>query len=163
LYAQTGEVLKRWRERNEARESPDHTNQNEVAEIKLAKVFGGQMLKPRIHFDVVERLEPRLRAVRKELSSYADETYRTDPTDEKLVMRLDGLRQMLEAVYQQRITFRGEPRPPSGTTVEGEIEVERLEGDAAAVRAGTIKGGEVKGTIKVKEVASGGKSGRGRN
>jgi hypothetical protein len=157
LYTQTGEVLKRWSERRKGTEkSTEHSDQTAVVEIKLPEVFEGQLSDPKIHFDVVERLEPQLRAVREGLSSYADETYRTDPTDEELVTTLDALRRMLEAVYRQRITFKGEQRPVSGTTIEGAIDVEKVQGDVAAVRARTIKGGKVTGTAKAKEVLAGG-------
>lgn len=157
LYAQTGEVLKRWGERRKATEkSTEHSDQTAGVEIKLPEVFEGQLSQPRIHFDVVERLEPDLRAVSQELSLYANETDPMDPANEELLTRLDALRRMLEAVYQQRITFKGEQRPVSGTTIEGAVDVEKVQGDVAAVRAGTIKGGTVTGTAKAKEVLPGG-------
>ena len=158
LYAQTGEVLKRWRERRKEEEKgTEHSDQTAVVDVKLPEVFEGNSFEPKIHFEVVERLEPQLRAVSQELSFYANETDPMDPADEELLTRLDVLRRMLEAVYQQRITFKGEQRTVSGTMVEGVIDVEKVEGYVAAVRAGTINGGKVIGTAKAKEVAPSGK------
>jgi hypothetical protein len=151
LYQQTGDALKRWRERRSAASAKPNA-QTQSIEIKLPPVFEGQLLEPKIHFDAVDRLEPQLRAVRQELSSFADETSETDATNEDLLDRVDSLRLMLEAIYQQRITFKGEDRPASGTTIEGLIDVEKVEGYVAGVRARSIKEGSVSGTVKANEV-----------
>jgi hypothetical protein len=157
LYKQAGEVLKGWREhRNSAEKGSAPPTQSQVVQINLPPVFEGQLSDPKIHFNLVERLEPQLREIRQGLSAYADDIDPIDSTDEKLMANVDALRQMLEAVYQQRITFKGEKRPPSGPTVEGKVDVEKVEGLVAAVRAGTITAGKVSGEAKAKEVAPGG-------
>ena len=69
---------------------------------------------------------------------------------------MDALRQAMEAVYQQRLTFRGEQRLPSGPVVQGTIEVKSVAGLAAAVEARLITSGKVAGTIKTEKVETGG-------
>jgi hypothetical protein len=157
LYGQAGEILKRWRERKDAAQDASlQLNNTEPIDVKLPPVFEGQLAAPHIHFDAVERVELQLRGLRKDLSEYVDEIESVDLNDENLLQRVDALRQLLEAVYQQRITFKGEQRPPSGPVVEGRIDVGKVAGYAAAVRAQQIIGGTVRGEVKANHVESGG-------
>jgi len=111
---------------------------------------------PHSHFDAVERVEEQLRELRKDLSDYADGIELVDVKDQNLLKRIDALRQILEAVYQQRITFKGEQRPPSGPVVEGRIDVEEVAGYTAAVRARQIFGGTVRAEANARRVEPGG-------
>jgi hypothetical protein len=157
LYSQAGEVLKRWRARRDAaKEEAAQPEKPEPVEIKLTPAFEGQLTNPQIHFDAVKRLEGNLREVVKDLSTYASGVDDVDNSNTQLMENVDALRQMLEAIYQQRITFKGEARPPSGTRVEGGIDVNEVYGYAAAVRARTISGGTIIGKAKVGKVAPGG-------
>jgi hypothetical protein len=157
LYAQTGEVLKRWRERRDAAKSGDATPDDTVPmDIKLPEEFEGQLSEPKIHFDVVEQLDKDLRETRNGLTDYAQDIEKVDNSDEELLANTDALRRLLEAVLQERITFKGEQRPPSGPVVEGHIDVEEVAGYAAAVRARSITGGHVEAEAKAKRVESGG-------
>src|SRR5215213_5523723 len=142
LYAQSGEVLKRWRERRETVESGT-SSLDDTARIdaKLPNVFEGQLSEPEIHFDVVKRLGQELQETRRSLSDYADDIEKVDNNDQELLAKTDALRRLLEAILQERITLKGEQRPPSGPVVEGHIDVEEVAGYAAAVRAGRIAGG----------------------
>ena len=157
LYEQAGEVLKRWRERKDA--AKDTTKDPPKAEpvaVTLPPVFEGQLVNAQIHYDAVEKLEKQLREVRKDLLEYADGTDEVDTTDKALLQQIDAFRQLMEVVYQQRITFKGEQRPPSGPLVEGHITVQDVEGGrvggvlAKSIRGGyTIKGiANVEGTVK---------------
>jgi len=157
LYGQTGELLKRWRERRDAaKDTSIQLNKTEPADVELPLVFEGQLSAPQIHFDAVERVEEQLRELRKDLSDYADGIELVDVKDANLLQRVDALRQLLEAVYQQRITFKGEQRPPSGPVVEGSIDVEEVAGYTAAVRARQIVGGTVRAEAKARRVEPGG-------
>jgi Bacterial Ig-like domain len=135
LYAQAGEVLKCWRERREAAESsvasPDDTAH---MDIKLPGAFEGQLSEPKIYFDAVERLHRDLRETRNDLADYAQDIEKVDNSNEDLLAKTDVLRRLLEAVLQERITFKGEQRPPSGPIVQGSIDVGEVAGYAAAVR-----------------------------
>lgn len=156
LYSQAGEILKRWRERKDAaKDASTQMSKTESIDVKFPPVFVGQLSVPHIHFDAVERVDEQLRGLRKDLSDYADGIELVDVTDANLLQRVDALRQLLEAVYQQRITFKGEHRPPSGPVVGGRIDVEEVAGYAAAVRARQIVSGTVRADAKAKRVEPG--------
>jgi hypothetical protein len=157
LYGQAGEVLKRWRERKDAaHDSALQPQSAEPVEIRLPVVFAGQLSTPQVHFDVVERLGKQLQEVRHDLSDYAEGIEKVDMSNDNLLRRIDVLRQLLEAVYQQRLTFRGERRPASGPAVKGSINVGTVAGYAAAVRAKDIKSGEVIAEVESDRVEPGG-------
>jgi hypothetical protein len=71
--------------------------------------------------------------------------------------RADALRRLLEAAYGQRITFRGEQRPPSGPLLIAEIDVRQVAGDAAAVRVRQMNGGEIRASAKAERVEEDGR------
>lgn len=128
LYGQASELLKRKREG--APEVPD----------EAAALLESELRPLRPDSAVLERLRPELRAVRGLLTDYADEIEPATPEDDELLRRVDALRRLLEAIYGQAITFRGEPRPATGPLVEGALDVDAVAGYAAAVRARSIGG-----------------------
>jgi hypothetical protein len=143
LYAQATELLKRRRERKTAAEqAPVDT-----------PALEGELRQP-LEADpaALERLEPDLRELRRALQDYVDDLEPVDSGDQRLLATADAVRQILEAVYQQRITFRGEQRPVSGPVVEGRVDVTTVSGYAAAVRARTVTGGTVRGVASADEV-----------
>ena len=155
LYNQAGELLKYWREKKKAAAAA--TPEPKPPEVKLPEVFEGQLSSPKIHDDVLGRVEQNISDIRKELSEYADGVQEIEPTNEAVLAQVDALRQLIEAVYQQRITFKGEKgRAPSGPVAEGTIKVGEVEGYAAAVRAKNFTGGQLKGTASADKVKSGG-------
>jgi hypothetical protein len=149
LYKQAGEILKGWRERHAGKKSADSSPSQTV--IVESPLLEGRLSADKVDYHAVERLEVQLREVRQELSDYADGIDPVDTADPALLAKVDALRRMLEAVYQQRITFKGEHRP-AGPTVEGRIDVEEVAGYVVGVRARTIAGGKVKGEVKAKHV-----------
>jgi hypothetical protein len=153
LYAQAGEVLSRWRERRAGSPAPG------AALRPPAELIEGEVEPAEPDLDRVGAVEQELRDIRRSLAVYADDSdpEPVDPADKPLLEQVDALRRLLEAVYGQRITFKGEAREPSGPLVEGEIDVEQVAGDAAAVRARVIESGEVKGIAKAKRVERGGR------
>ena len=156
LYAQAGEVLKRWRDRKDAAHGTASASQPPPAEsvdVRLPAVFEGQLSAPQIHFEAVHRLEAQLREGRKDLSDYAEGIEAVDPANDNLLRRIDVLRRLLEAIYQQRLTFQGEHRPASGPVVKGRIDVGEVAGYAAAVRARVIASGQVTGEATSQRVA----------
>ena len=161
LYTQAGEILKRWRERQDAaKQAATQPNQTEPVQVNLPpSVFEGQMSAPIIHFDKVEPLAEPLKNLRRDLSDYADGIETVDVTDENLLQTIDAFRKVLEAVYQQRLTFKGEPQPSSGSPmVESEIsDVKQIAGYVAGVRAKNVKAGTLRGKIgQVEDVKQGG-------
>ena len=156
LYGQAGELLKRWRERRDASEGVP-ANSTEPASITLPpEVFEGRIENPLIHFDNLAVAEQQLRELRRDITPYVDEGEPLEAGNQNLMQRVDLLRQLLEAVYQQRITFKGEKRPSSGPVVGAKIDVERVLGRVAGVRSKSIRSGNVDVEIKARTVGPGG-------
>jgi hypothetical protein len=111
-----------------------------------------------VDYQALERLGDDIKALRSVLDDYANDFQEPDPSDDELVAAADSLRRALEAVYSQRITFKGEQRPPTLPTVVGEAEVDEVVGEVAGVRARLIKSGRIRGTFKARRVGEGGKA-----
>ncbi|MFF5213352.1 hypothetical protein [Streptosporangium sp. NPDC000396] len=72
------------------------------------------------------------------LSTYSRERSRITTEDEALRERLGELRVILEHIYGQRITFKGENRPLSGSRVDQDVET--AEGPMVGIDAKRIHG-----------------------
>jgi hypothetical protein len=149
LYGQAAELLKRRRERSAA-------NSDEEARRPDAPPLEGALEPLRPDPAMLQQLEPDLRELRRLIADYADEIEPADPNDRVLLERVDALRRMLEAIYGQRITFRGENRAGSGPMVEGAIDVGVVAGYAAAVRvkAATDVSTTIRGKATAEEVGA---------
>jgi hypothetical protein len=148
LYAQAGETIKWWRERKSAADP--------VPVVEQAPVKTPLTPKP-ADPAVVERLEEDIRKLRGALAVYADDVA-PEPVDEKnpdLLATVDALRQALEAALGQDLTLAGEQRPERGTAVEADLDVERVVGYVAAVRARSIEGGRVRTSVRAGTVEAG--------
>jgi hypothetical protein len=182
LYGQAGEALKHWQERRkakaaaaeaaaaaaaaagtapaeEAAAAEEAAPAPEPVQVALpADAFDGQLNDPRLHLEVVERLEQDLRDLRAAVADYAQGIDEVDPRDQQLLAKVDALRQAMEAVYGQRIAFKGEPGPPSGAAVVGEARVGEVLGYVAGLRARRIIGGSVVGRVEADKVGPGGQA-----
>jgi hypothetical protein len=153
LYGQAGEALKRWRERKAAKAETAPPGPAEPVRVELpSDAFDGQLKDPKLHFDAVERLEEDLRDLWGAVASYAQGIEEVDPLDQRLLETVDALRQAMQAVYGQRITFKGEAHPPSGPFVAGEARVDEVLGYVAGLRAKRVLGGSVTGRVDAKKV-----------
>jgi hypothetical protein len=148
LYQQAGEALKRWRERKAAGKSAAV----ESVEVQLPSIaFAGELERPQLHLEAVEQLEQDLRDLRAVVADYAQGIDKVDPGTEQLL-------QAMEAVYRQRITFRGEPRSPSGPLAVGEANLDEVHGYVAGLRAREIISGSATGRVTAKRVEAGGQA-----
>jgi len=153
LYDQAGDALKRWRRRKDAH----RVGGTEPVDARLpADAFEGRLDDPHVHFDAVQRLEPALVDLRHAVADYADGIYDIDPDDQRLLQAVDGLRQAMEAVYGQRITFQGEPRAASGPVAIGQVRVDDVLGYVAGLRARDIINGSATGRVEAGTVHPGG-------
>lgn len=156
LYGQAGEAIKRWQQRKAAKASAVDP---EAVKVELpSDAFEGQLKEPKLDLAAVGRLENELRDLRKALAEYADGVDEVDPKNKQLLETVDGLRRAMEAVYGQRIAFKGEPGPPSGVAVVGEAKVDEVFGYVAGLRAKRIISGSVTGKAEAKIVHSGGEA-----
>jgi hypothetical protein len=159
LYAQAGEALKRWQERKAAKAAAAESGVSEPVEVELpSDAFEGQLKEPRLDLASVGRLEGELRALRAAVADYAQGIDKVDPNDKPLLEAVDGLRRAMEAVYGQRIAFKGQPGPPSGVEVLGEAKVDEVLGYVAGRRAKRIIAGSATGRIQAKTVGPGGEA-----
>lgn len=155
LYGQAGEALKRWRERKAA----DTAAAEEPGPAPLPPdVFDGRLLEPYLDLDKVGALEQELRDLRSAVADYAQGIDDVDPGDRGLLAAIDGLRRVMEAVYGQRITFKGEPRPSSGVQVVAEAKVDEVRGYVAGLRAKHIIRGAALGRVEAKTVGPDGQA-----
>jgi hypothetical protein len=153
LYQQAGAVLKRWRERREGGTAPA-----ERAALRPPDgLLDGTVAPAEPRDDQAAYLEQELRETRRLLADYAEGIEVPQQGDRLAAEQADALRRLLEAAYGQRITFRGEQRPPSGPMVIGEIDVKQVAGDAAAVRVKLMGAGEVRASAKAERVEEGGR------
>jgi hypothetical protein len=147
LYSQAAEVMKRWRDRKAGKEA-EASAPVPVPEAEAAAVLEGTLHAPEVDFKALERLHDDIRLLAGALGNYANGLDEPDPSDRDLAAAADGLRRALEAVYGQRITFKGEQREPSGVTVIGRAEADEVAGDLVGVRARLVRSGRIEGTAK---------------
>lgn len=161
LYGQAGELLKHWREQREKRaqktsKAEETADAIEPANVVLpANAFEGRLVNPAIHLEALDAVAEQLSKLRQDLIPYMDGLKQIDPANKELLARVDALRRVLEAIFQQRITFKGEQRPSSGPDVEAHIKVEEVLGYVAVVRARQIKSGQVQAEGQFGKVAPG--------
>jgi exonuclease VII small subunit len=150
FYSQAGEVLKRWREH---RKVPSEAG-NKTIPITATppSIFEGKLAPLEIHLDMVKPLEEHLLKLRASLTNYNDGMKDVDPSDQLLLETIDALRQVMEAIYKQRLTFRREPRAASGPVVEGTIDVKSIAGRAVGVEAKIIESGIISGIVKAERL-----------
>jgi hypothetical protein len=159
LYGQATEVLKARRERKREGESGiDHEPQiTPITPEEIPDIFEGQLGPLQVDFEALDRVADGLNDLRKEIGDYAQGIEVIDPKDQDMVVKVAAIRELLEVVYSQRITFKGEQRESSGPLVHGSVRVKELAGDATAVRSGLITGGTVIGQAEAEKVSSSGR------
>jgi hypothetical protein len=135
LYGQANELLKRRRERKDGKALAD-----DPVQVPPDVPLSGALQPLRPDEDRLATLESELRELRNALVDYAGNDELIRNSDAELLRTADALRRVLEAVYQQRITFHGEQRPTSGPVVDGTIDVGQVSGYVAVVRARTVEG-----------------------
>ena len=152
LYNQAAEVLKLWMKRREAKAAQMPAEETEEVPVKLPDAFEGDLTQPKVHFDAVAELEGQVRELRRDLGDLVDGLASLEGHQDLYLHKIDALRQCLEAVYQQRLTFKGEQRPSSGPVVKGKINIKEVAGYVAAVRAKSIESGQVRAEVTAERV-----------
>jgi hypothetical protein len=160
LYGQAGAAVKAWRQRRAAGPVAEGERSEEQPVEFPPDTFEGSLVRPQLDFSKLAVLEDDIQDLRKALTDYVEGIDAIDPSDQDLVSVVNGLRDAMEAVYGQPITFRGERRPPQDLTVTGEAYVGDVHGYVAGLRAkGLVEGelhGELHGTVVAGDVGVGG-------
>jgi hypothetical protein len=117
LFDQATELLRRRREARAAGEDRVETTSVEPPTTDGSQLLDGELARRPIAAGVLEQNLAMLQGLRRDLGDYADGLADVEPSDLDLLRKVEALRGLLEAVYGQRITFTGEPRPTTGTPV----------------------------------------------
>jgi hypothetical protein len=152
LYAQAGELLKRWWDKGDAQRSMEP----EPSGVTLPPTaFDGTLHDPVVHYDVLSKCADELDDAYGRLAPYVNGVKPIGTADQKFLVLAEQLRSLLEAVLEQTITFKGEQRPPSGTRVDAHMKLDVLRGEATNV---DLEGsGDVRSVVEAKTVEAGGK------
>jgi hypothetical protein len=155
LYAQAGDLIRYWRERRDAKAGET------VPEPSASPPDGllqGRLEPLTVDHEALDRVQEQIRDLRRDLLDYVEGTTPIRADDRGLLLRTDALRGLLEAVYQQRLTFRGEQREAAGPLIHGRIDVDQIVGYAAAVRIQLLRlgSGTVQGEARIGRVEEGG-------
>jgi hypothetical protein len=155
LYGQAAEAIKTWRARQQGRQEVPATTPPSLP----ATALEGRLDTSSPDLERVGRLESRLRELRHEISDWAQDLEPIDISNSGRLASVDELRRLLESIYGQRITFKGEARLPSGTPiVEGEVGVDRVAGTVAGVDTDAVPAGRIHGIARVRTVEPGGQA-----
>ena len=109
LYGQAGELIKTWREKRKSSKA--------TVPIKESPALEGTPNSDTADLTVVDREHQTLADLISALAPYVNHPSTIDLHDPGLAATAGQLRAVLEAVYGQRFTFRGEQREPTGTRV----------------------------------------------
>lgn len=151
LYAQAGEALKSWRERRSHARFQGEANESAGVPVEVilpTDVFTGELVGVRLDLREISRLEDKLKELRHALMDYIDGVADVDPADSQLWAVIDELRHSMEAIYGQKITFRGESAVSSGAQVTGHVKADSVSGYAAGMRSRHLVSGSVKGDVE---------------
>ncbi|MDQ3764687.1 MAG: hypothetical protein M3460_25080 [Actinomycetota bacterium] len=144
LYGQAAELLKAWRERRKkAREQAVTEPRDLDVPILPSAVLDAQPVARHADGAIVERTHSALVELSGALSPYALGQVDVDLTDAELAGRVGRLRALLETIYGQRFTFRGEEREPTGSEVAVHQALGAVEGNVLGAEADVGAGGDL--------------------
>ena len=137
LYAQAGEILKRRRERKETADT-----------LPAPGLLEGELAPLKLDAAAADELANDLRELRHRLADIADDIEPAEETNADAVAAALALREAIEAIVGQRITFRGEQREPTGTpTITGIVRAREIHGRASGVTTASTPTGDVHGEV----------------
>jgi hypothetical protein len=111
---------------------------------------------PTVDGRLLDQQRHRLIALTGALAPYAAGDADIEPDDPVLLGALADLRSMLEALYGQRLTLRGEPREPSGTLVDVRQVLGTVRGGVVGVEADSAQDATVRVEQSAQSVEAGG-------
>jgi hypothetical protein len=129
LYGQAGEILRRRRERKDAAEA-----ERAAVAVPTPEVVEGTLEPITVDVDAADKLADELRSLRATLADYVEGIEPVETSDERLVSTTAALRDAIESIIGQRITFKGEAREPTGTpVVTGTLTAKEIHGRASGI------------------------------
>jgi hypothetical protein len=155
LYSQAEDLLIRWRDKKEKATAVVEAPQPQE-QVNLPPVFTASKLNPEVRDNILEKFGNDIAGLMEELKQ-ADAV--NDPAvlkNEVFLEKLDGLRRIIEAVYNQKLIFKEELNAPQGPKVNAEIVVNEVEGTVTAIRAKKIGSGTINAKVSAQDVRPGG-------
>jgi MoxR-like ATPase len=154
LYSQASEVIAEWRRRREPAVGAPATAEIRVPIVKT-QVLDAAPADPVVDLAVLDRQEKSLVQLLGALSPYALGQADVDPADDELQKSAGRLRALLEAVYGQRFTFRGEQRDPTGSRITVSQVLGDVQGRVVGARATVGPGGDTTVSQQARTIGSG--------
>jgi hypothetical protein len=158
LFEQAGLLL----DRRRAARGTDGAAAEEPADDIIAlpsEAFTGSLDTRRREEDALSESAPALRELRTLLFPYLDGEGKIQPGDTELLRLVDRLRQLLEAIYGQRIAFTTEAgeRTASGTELRSTVDIKEITAEVIAIKARRINSGVIHSEIRAEKVGEGGR------
>lgn len=148
LYGQATELLRRRRDRKDAEAKGDQPA-SEPIPVRHPEALDGTLAPLTVDTNEEDKLADDVATLRRELSDYVEGLETIDPDDRQLVVRAAALREALESIFGQRITFKGERRDPTGTpVVQGSADVGAIRAALTVVKVGNVTSGRVDGKLR---------------
>jgi hypothetical protein len=143
LYNQTAELLKRRRERRDAvaKGATAPPLLVDLAPSVDASVLQGALRRTPIDEAEVAKREDELIRLSERLGSYVSGVRVVDPSDMDLLVQVEALRGLLELAFSQRITFQGEKREATGSSVDTRVLADRVDGQLTVARVRAVTSG----------------------
>lgn len=148
LYGQATEILRRRHERKQARARGEQPAIEPIP-VGDSGALEGTLAPLRVDPEAEDQLADVVAKLRRELSDYGEGLAEVDPSDRRVLSQVAALREALESIVGQRITFRDEQREPSGTpVVHGSADVGAIRAALTVVETEDVLGGRVEGTLR---------------
>ncbi|MFE0208251.1 hypothetical protein [Streptomyces sp. NPDC058985] len=158
LYGQAGELLNRWRDRRAGNGTVAPEDADTAGPRRLTGPLDGPFDPTRVDMARLDGLADAIASERGALNAYAEGFRSVGPEDEQLLLAMARLRTLMESVYGQSLTFRGErDRPATGARVSVDVTLEDVYGEADIARIGTVESGDVDVVARAKDVKPDGK------
>lgn len=157
VYNQAGEVLKRRRERREAARAGTPPPAEPIV-VEEASVLRGRLAPVEIDDRAADELAGELKALRARLNDYATGVDVPDDDDTDAIASMRALRDALESIIGQRITFTfdQDDRAASGAPVlTGTVTAAQIRGRVTGLEAADVAAGELRGHVEAGTVEAG--------
>lgn len=156
LYGQATDLLKEWRARRARADPPAESDTLDVPPAE-SDALDGPVPPTTVSQELLRTHYRELTTLSAGLSPYALDHADLDLDDPEIASMVDQLRRLLETLYGVRLTFRGEQRERTGTTIDVKQRLESVHGSATGLAAKSLAGG-AEATIQqeVGEVGVGG-------
>jgi hypothetical protein len=149
LYQQADAILKRRAERKAAEQRGAPPPADPIA-VESPPIVDGRLSPMTVDARAADELADELKDLRRRLDDYAQGYEIPGDGDQEVLRTTSALRDAIEDIIGQRISFKGEHREPSGTPVAtGRIKAKEVRGRAIGVDVEKMHSGRAEGTVDV--------------